>query len=87
MVSELEDGLWEDVEYIEDFIINANQKELPADRIVRILAAPCQGVSGPSLLVVASKDFRLVFDDVDLWFIQTCAGMLTAVTECSVCKV
>lgn len=32
---------------------------------------------GPSLLVVATKDFRHIFDDIDSWFVRTCAGMLS----------
>jgi signal transduction histidine kinase/CheY-like chemotaxis protein len=41
------------------------------------MVASCDAISGSSLLVVASSDFRLVFDDVDAWFIQTCASILS----------
>lgn len=74
---ELDDGVWEDTDYIDDFVLHSNHRELPDDRVVRVIAAPCESISGPSLLAVASKDFRLVFDDVDLWFIQTCATMIS----------
>jgi signal transduction histidine kinase len=73
----LEDGIWGDTDYIENFIENSNHQELPSNRVVRVIAAPCHSIAGPSLLAVASKDFRLVFDDVDLWFIQTCATMIS----------
>ena len=74
---DLEDGVWEDTDYIDNFIEHGNHQELPTNRVVRVIAAPCDSISGPSLLAVASKDFRLVFDDVDLWFIQTCATMIS----------
>lgn len=76
---DLEDGIWEDTDYIDDFIEHSNHQELPTNRVVRVIAAPCDSISGPSLLAVASKDFRLVFDDVDQWFIQTCATMISQI--------
>jgi len=75
--SDLKDGLWEDLEYLDDFIANSNHQEFPSTRVVRVMAAQCESISGTSLLVVASKDFRLVFDDIDTWFVQTCASMLS----------
>ncbi|PNP40929.1 hypothetical protein TGAMA5MH_06795 [Trichoderma gamsii] len=78
-VSELEDGLWEDTIFLDDFIQTSNQKPFPSDKVVRTIAAPCETLSGSSLLVVASKDFRLVFDDVDSWFVQSCATMLSQI--------
>ncbi|KAI1870308.1 uncharacterized protein JN550_005236 [Neoarthrinium moseri] len=76
---ELEGGLWEDVDYIDDFIENYNHQEPPVDRVIRLIAAQCDAPSGPSFLVVASNELQLVFDDVDSWFVQTCAAMLTKV--------
>lgn len=76
-ISYFEDGLWEDTDYLDDFIANSNHLELPSNRTVRIIAAPCESISGSSLLVVASSDFHRVFDDVDSWFVQTCAVMLS----------
>ncbi|KAF4340787.1 histidine kinase [Fusarium beomiforme] len=75
--SDLKHGLWEDDEYIEDFIANSNFEEPPKDRVVRFISARCETKLGPSVLVVATKDFRRIFDDVDSWFVQTCATMLT----------
>ncbi|KAJ5655196.1 histidine kinase HHK3 [Penicillium longicatenatum] len=76
-ISDLEDGLWEDHDCFDDFIANYNHLDPPSDRVVRIITAPCESISGSSLLVVASKDARMVFDDVDSWFVQICAGMLS----------
>ncbi|KAL7917694.1 histidine kinase HHK3 [Trichoderma austrokoningii] len=78
-LSELEDGLWEDTIYLDDFIRTSNQKPFPSDKVVRVIAAPCETLLGSSVLVVASKDFRLVFDDVDSWFVQSCATMLSQI--------
>ncbi|KAI9150519.1 histidine kinase HHK3 [Paramyrothecium foliicola] len=76
-LSDFEDGLWEDTEYIDDIITNFNHKDSPNDRIVRAIAVPCESMSRASVLVVASKDLRLVFDDIDLWFVQACTTMLS----------
>ncbi|KAH8678546.1 histidine kinase HHK3 [Xylariales sp. PMI_506] len=76
-LSDIEDGSWEDIDYIDEFIATSNHQEPPTSRVVRVLTAPFEGRSGSSLLVVASSDFRLVFDDVDSWFIQTCASMMS----------
>lgn len=78
-LADLADGVWEDTAYLDDFIANYNNQELPSTKVVRVLAAPCEFISGPSLLVVASKDFRLVFDDIDTWFIQTCANIASQI--------
>ncbi|KAJ2967012.1 hypothetical protein NQ176_g9873 [Zarea fungicola] len=78
-LADLADGVWEDTAFLDDFIANYNSQELPSTKVVRVLAAPCEFISGPSLLVVASKDFRLVFDDIDTWFIQTCANIASQI--------
>lgn len=76
-VSDLKDGLWEDVQYLDDFITNSNHLPTPTNKPVRIVAAPCESISGSSLLIVATKDFHLVFDDADAWFIQACADLIS----------
>ncbi|KAI1050775.1 hypothetical protein LB507_009330 [Fusarium sp. FIESC RH6] len=70
-------GLWEDDEYIEQFIATSNCEEPPKDRVIRFISAQCESKSGPSVLVVATKNFRRIFDDVDSWFVHTCATLLT----------
>lgn len=76
-MTHFEDGLWEDTEYIDDFITNLNHCDFPDNRVVRAIAVPCECMLGSSVLVVASKDIRLVFDDIDLWFVQACATVLS----------
>ncbi|UKZ79115.1 hypothetical protein TrVFT333_006865 [Trichoderma virens FT-333] len=78
-LADLDDGLWEDTDYLDDFINNSNQKPFPTTRVVRAIVASCDTLAGPSLLVVASKDFRLVFDDIDSWFVHTCATMISQI--------
>ncbi|OPB41145.1 histidine kinase HHK3 [Trichoderma guizhouense] len=78
-LADFDGGLWEDTDYLDDFINNSNQKAFPSTRVVRAIVAPCDTLAGPSSLLVASKDFRLVFDDVDSWFVYTCATMLSQV--------
>lgn len=75
--SDLKHGLWEDDEYIEDFIAASNCNEPPNDRVIRFISAQCESKIGPSVLVVATKNFRRIFDDVDSWFVHTCATLLT----------
>lgn len=75
--SDLENGLWEDTAYIDEFIAGSNQQDPPTEKVVRFVAFHCETTLGPSLLVVATKDFRMIFDDVDYWFVQTCANMLS----------
>ncbi|EKJ70893.1 hypothetical protein FPSE_08944 [Fusarium pseudograminearum CS3096] len=70
-------GLWEDDEYIDNFILTSNCNDPPTDRVVRFISAQCESKLGPSVLVVATRDFRRIFDDVDSGFVQACATMLT----------
>lgn len=79
--SDLNNGLWEDTAYIDEFIETSNHKDTPKDRVVRIISAQCESKLGHSVLAVATKDFRRIFDDVDAWFIQTCASMLTQIWQ------
>lgn len=76
-VTDLKDGLWEDVQYIDEFITNSNHLPTPSDKPVRIVAVPCESTSGSSLLIVATRDFHLIFDDADAWFIQACADIMS----------
>jgi signal transduction histidine kinase/ActR/RegA family two-component response regulator len=76
-VRALEHGLWEDVDHFEYLVKNKNHEDLVAHRTVRVIAAECEDMKhNPNLLVVGSKDFRVVFDDIDSWFVTMCAGMI-----------
>ncbi|KAJ5938564.1 histidine kinase HHK3 [Penicillium verhagenii] len=77
LMSEFEDGIWEDNNYFDDLIANSNHLALPSDKVVRIITAQCECTTGSSLLIVASKDIKLVFDDIDSWFVQSCADTLS----------
>ncbi|KAL2213928.1 hypothetical protein CC79DRAFT_88828 [Sarocladium strictum] len=75
--NELQNGLWEDSAYIDEFIASSNHMEPPQDTVVRFVSAPCESKPGHCILAVATKNFRKIFDDIDAWFVQTCASMLT----------
>lgn len=76
-LSDFYSHVWEDTEYIDNFIAKSNHLQLPVDRVVRAIAAPCESVSGQSYLIVGSKDFQLIFDDIDEWFVQACADVIS----------
>lgn len=74
---QLENGLWEDCDYCDYMIENHNDQDLVAPRVIRAIVAECGSARIPTFLVVGSKDFRLIFDDVDSWFVHTCASLLS----------
>ncbi|KAL3493510.1 hypothetical protein BJX62DRAFT_200187 [Aspergillus germanicus] len=77
LISDLESGLWEDIEYLDALIAEANHQPLPRTKTIRVMAAPCESAKGPSVLLVGTKDFQHIFDDVDSWFVQSCAGLIS----------
>ncbi|KAL5357235.1 hypothetical protein BJX96DRAFT_172348 [Aspergillus floccosus] len=77
LMSDLEGGLWEDIEYLDALIAEANHQPLPTTNTVRVMAASCESAKGPSLLMVGTKEFQHIFDDVDSWFVQSCAGLIS----------
>lgn len=74
--SDLEDGLWEDGDYFDHVIKKSNHLDMVAPRVVRVIAAACASQRTPTYLVVGSRDFRTVYDDIDAWFVHMCASML-----------
>lgn len=70
---ELEQGLWEDTEYFDYAINQLNHLDMTAPRAVRAIAVRCASQRVPTFLVVACNDLKRIFDDVDSWFVQTCA--------------
>lgn len=72
----IEHGLWEDGEYFDYLIEQFNHLDPVAPRVVRIVAAQCASQSIPTYLVIGSKDFRVVFDDVDSSFVHMAAQMI-----------
>lgn len=79
--SDLQNGLWEDTAYIDEFIATSNHSDTPKDKVIWIISAQCESKLGHSTLAVATKDFRRIFDDVDAWFVQTCASILTQIWQ------
>lgn len=70
---ELEQGLWEDTDYFDYAVNKLNHLDLTATRAVRAIAAQCASQRIPTFLVVSCNDLKIIFDDVDSWFVQTCA--------------
>lgn len=75
-IADVEHGLWEDGDYFEYIIEHLNHQEPVADRSIRTIVSQCASQRVPTFLVVGSKDFRHVYDDIDAWFIQMCATSL-----------
>jgi signal transduction histidine kinase/ActR/RegA family two-component response regulator len=84
--SELVHGLWEDCEHFDQMIIQSNHQDLVASRIVRAIASQCSSERTPTFLLVGSKNFGQVFDDVDSGFIQMCTTTLCRYWQSRVLK-
>jgi signal transduction histidine kinase/FixJ family two-component response regulator len=76
-VDQIEHGLWEDGEYFDYLIEQFNHLDPVAPRVVRVVAVACTSQRIPTYLVVGSKDFRTVFDDIDSSFLLMAAQMLS----------
>lgn len=76
-IDEANDMLWEDTDFIESAIQDQNFHHLRSTQTVRAIVARCGRSS--QMLVVASSDFHLVFDDYDVWFVERCALALTEI--------
>ncbi|KAL2279916.1 hypothetical protein FJTKL_13065 [Diaporthe vaccinii] len=66
----VQDGLWEDAEYIDELIMTANFTKISTSRTVRAIVHPCQSHPHRKFLIVASSHVQTVFDDVDSWFVE-----------------
>lgn len=73
----IEHGLWEDSEFFDYLIEQLNHQEPVAHRSIRLVTSQCASQQTPTFLVVGTKDFRNVYDDIDAWFIQMCATSLS----------
>lgn len=73
---DFECGLWEDGPFIEKLIVGYNHTKLETTETVRAIAYPCHTYLEARYLVVASNQVQNVFDDVDAWFIESCATQL-----------
>lgn len=76
LTEHIEHGLWEDSEYFDYMIENLNHHDPVAHKPIRIVTSQCASQRTPTFLVVGTRDFRDVYDDIDAWFIQMCATTL-----------
>lgn len=75
-LNDLQEGLWEDSDYIDHLIISQNHEELRAAQTVRAIVFVCMTQPVRKYIVVASSKIQFVFDDVDAWFIERCTLLL-----------
>jgi hypothetical protein len=68
--TDLAPALFVDFDYA---IENLNHSDMTAPRAVRVIAAQCTSQRAAMFLVVASNDLKMVFDDIDSWFVHMCA--------------
>lgn len=73
---DFEGGLWEDGPCIEKLIQTRNYEKLETTQTVRAIAYPCHTYLEARYVVVASNQIQNVFDDVDSWFVESCATQL-----------
>lgn len=76
LTADIEHGLWEDGDYFEYLIENLNHQEPVSHRSIRTVSSQCASQRIPTFLVVGTRDFRDVYDDIDAWFVQMCAATL-----------
>ncbi|KAF1972114.1 hypothetical protein BU23DRAFT_166173 [Bimuria novae-zelandiae CBS 107.79] len=74
--NQIEHDLWEDSEYFDYLIEQFNHLDPVAPRVVRVVAAQCASQSVPTYLAVGSKDYRVVFYDIDSSFVHMASQML-----------
>ncbi|KAG6355915.1 hypothetical protein INS49_015299 [Diaporthe citri] len=77
----VQDGLWEDTEYIDELIRTANFTKISTSRTVRAIIHPCQSHPHQKFLIVASSHVQTVFDNVDSWFVEKCATSLANIAQ------
>ncbi|KAF4537396.1 Histidine kinase hhk3p [Lasiodiplodia theobromae] len=73
---DVQDCLWEDTEFLETLIRTSNHRRLESFQTIRAMVARCQRQPIPRFLVVSFKEVQLVLDDVDAWFVESCAIIL-----------
>ena len=78
---DITDGLWEDTEYLDTLIAERNHEKLAAEQTIRAIVGKCEQTPNSRYLVVDSIDVHLVFDDIDAWFIERCAFILSTVLQ------
>ena len=74
-------GLWEDADAIDSIIAQSNHQGLKSSKVVRAIVARFWTQPAAKALVIASKDVQLVFDDIDSWFVERCASILSNVSQ------
>lgn len=79
--NDVQDGLWEDTEFIEELIETSNNTKLSTSRTIRAILFPCQTHPVHRYLVVSSTQLQTVFDDIDAWFVERCSASLAKIIQ------
>jgi len=67
-------GLWEDTAYIQENLQFFDSRHAEVQRPIRAIVGHIK--SNTRVLVVASSELKLVFDDLDSWFVDQCAQVV-----------
>ena len=75
-LSNVRQSLWEDVEAIDATIASGKHASLTAPFPVRAVIGKYWGQPAAKVLCISTNDIKLVFDDIDAWFIERCANLI-----------
>ena len=73
-VSSVNAGVWEDTDYIKSSTESGVFDKPECERVVRAVVGQIKPKD--RVLIVTSADMRLVFDDLDSWFVDQCAQIV-----------
>lgn len=73
-LASIHDGLWEDTPFIKEAIESGDFERCIKKRSLRIVAAHI--TPNERAIIIATSDLMLVFDDLDVWFVEQCAQII-----------
>lgn len=81
-VEAFKDGLWEDSQFLDSLLLTENHVKLQSSQCVRaIIGQYGRDAPQPRYITVDSTNVRLVFDDVDAWFVEKASLMLCNILQ------
>jgi len=83
-LSSVKAGVWEDTDYIKSVTELEVPERTVCERAVR--AVMSQVKPKDRVLIVTSADMRLVFDDLDSWFVDQCAQIINSASQARALK-
>jgi signal transduction histidine kinase len=73
--------VWEDDAFINESIRTNNHESLKASQPVRAIIAKLPKQPLVNALVISTNDITLIFDDIDIRFVTSCANLLTSIRQ------